>query len=57
MSGRSRWRATRAIGVVDPIGGLNHRFVVVGVQGDSVTSIDGNAGWYMEIVNKWQGYF
>ena len=54
------------IGVVDPMGGLNHHFIVVEVQGDSLTTIDGNAGWYMEIVKntytlpnvkKRQGYF
>lgn len=48
------------------MGGLNHHFVVVDVQGDSITTIDGNAGWHMEIVKntytlpnvkKRQGYF
>ena len=31
---------------------LNHHFVVVDVQGDSITTIDGNAGWHMEIVKN-----
>jgi peptidoglycan hydrolase-like protein with peptidoglycan-binding domain len=54
------------IGVVDPMGGTNHHFVIVDVQGDKITSIDGNAGMLMEIVQKTytmaeiksrQGYF
>jgi peptidoglycan hydrolase-like protein with peptidoglycan-binding domain len=54
------------IGIVDPMGGLNHHFVIVDVTGDKITSIDGNAGNYMEIVQKTytmaeiksrQGYF
>lgn len=38
------------IGVVDPRGGNNHHFIVLNFDGTTITSIDGNAGTYMEIV-------
>lgn len=54
------------IGIVDPVGGNNHHFVIVDINGSQVISIDGNAGMLMEIVKTTytmqqiknrQGYF
>lgn len=54
------------IGIVDPMGGSNHHFIIVDFDGSTITSVDGNAGTYMEIINKTysmseiknrQGYF
>jgi peptidoglycan hydrolase-like protein with peptidoglycan-binding domain len=39
------------IGVVEPTG-LNHHFVVVGVEGTTIQTVDGNSGWYSEIIGK-----
>jgi len=44
------------IGVIDARGGRNHHFVIVGISNSLITSVDGNAGLYMEIVKKINGY-
>ena len=40
------------IGIVDPLGGNNHHFIIVDFDGSTITSVDGNAGTYMEIIKK-----
>jgi hypothetical protein len=45
------------IGVVDPVStgdrtAQNHHFIITGVNGATVSSVDGNAGLYMEIVQR-----
>lgn len=39
------------IGVVEPTG-LNHHFVIVGVEGTTLQTVDGNSGLFSEIVGK-----
>ncbi|MBL8229811.1 MAG: peptidoglycan-binding protein [Bryobacterales bacterium] len=39
------------IGVVEPTG-LNHHFVIVGVDGTTMQTVDGNSGLFSEIVGK-----
>ena len=43
------------IGVIDARGGRNHHFVIVGISNSLITSVDGNAGFHMEIVKKING--
>jgi hypothetical protein len=59
------WPQPGDIGVVSPTG-LNHHFVVTGVDDSGISSVDGNAGALMEIVKRTyskseikqrQGYF
>lgn len=39
------------IGVVEPTG-LNHHFVIVGVDGTTLQTVDGNSGLFSEIIGK-----
>ncbi|MCC6362917.1 MAG: peptidoglycan-binding protein [Bryobacterales bacterium] len=45
------WPKPGDIGVVSPTG-LNHHFVVTGVDDSGISSVDGNAGAMMEIVKR-----
>lgn len=39
------------VGIIEPMG-TNHHFVITAVEGGTVKSVDGNAGNYMEIVER-----